>query len=250
MGAEGPKQYLRLAGRTMLWHAIHAFEAIDAVVRTYVVLAPDDAHWGRNDWSGLEKLTVLRCGGATRAETVRNGLKAMAGEVDQHDWVLVHDAARPCVSARLLDRLLDELADDAVGGILAAPVADTLKREGEGGRIRETVSRDKLWGAQTPQMFRHGLLLDALDHAGTQVTDEASAVEALGLSPKLVESDMTNLKVTWPRDVEVAEWLLSRIVDPLSLEGRGAGERVDPTRLVFPTLSPALPPGGGGSKGS
>ena len=210
MGADGPKQYLGLAGRTMLWHAIHAFESMAAIERTYVVLAPDDNHWDRHDWDGLAKLTVLRCGGATRAETVLNGLRAIAGEVAQDDWVLVHDAARPCLSIRLLDRLLGELADDAVGGILAAPVADTLKRGGPAGRILETVPREGLWGAQTPQMFRHGLLLRALEHAGTGVTDEASAVEALGLAPRLVESDMTNLKVTYPRDVEVAEWLLTR----------------------------------------
>lgn len=210
MGADGPKQYLSLAGRTMLWHAIHAFEGIDAVARTYVVLAPDDRFWDRHDWSGLAKLAVLRCGGATRAETVRNGLAAIAGEVDAEDWMLVHDAARPCVSARLLGRLLDELADDPVGGILAAPVADTLKRGGGDGRILETVPREGLWGAQTPQMFRHGLLLKALENSGAGVTDEASAVEALGLAPKLVESDMTNLKVTWPRDLDVAEWLLGR----------------------------------------
>lgn len=210
MAAGGPKQYLSLAGRTMLWHAIHAFETVEAIKRTYVVLAPGDDHWQRHDWSGLDKLVVLRCGGATRAETVRNGLDAIAGEVDGQDWLLVHDAARPCISERLLARLLAELADDPVGGILAAPVADTLKREGEPGRILETVPREKLWGAQTPQMFRHALLLKALRHAGTAVTDEASAVEALGLSPRLVESDMTNLKVTWPRDVEVAEWLLGK----------------------------------------
>jgi len=246
MGSDHPKQYLALAGRTMLWHAIHAFEGIESVLRTYVVLAPDDPHWDRYDWSGLEKLNLLRCGGATRAETVANGLKAMAGEVDDDDWILVHDAARPCVSAPLLGRLLAELADDTVGGILAAPVADTLKRAGEGGRILETVSREQLWGAQTPQMFRHGLLSRALAHAGAAVTDEASAVEALGLAPRLVASDMTNLKVTYPRDIEVAEWLLSRI-DPLSLEGRGVGERVEPMRPASPpTLSPALPPQGGG----
>ncbi len=209
MEADGPKQYLRLAGRTMLWHAIHAFEAVEAVERTYVVLAPDDTYWDRHDWSGLAKLAVLRCGGATRAETVRNGLRAIAGEVNEHDWVLVHDAARPCVSERLLVRLLDDLADDPVGGILAAPVADTLKRECEGGRIAATVSCEKLWGAQTPQMFRHGMLLQALDQAGTEVTDEASAIEALGLSPRLVESDASNLKVTWPGDLAIAEWRLA-----------------------------------------
>lgn len=210
MGAGGPKQYLPLAGRTMLWHAVHAFEAIEAVVRTYVVLAPDDGRWGGHDWSGLAKLAVLRCGGTSRAETVLNGLRAIAAEVDADDWVLVHDAARPCVSAELLGRLIDELADDPVGGILAVPIADTLKRAGADGRIATTVPREGLWGAQTPQMFRHGLLLRALGHAGTAVTDEASAVEALGLAPRLVESDMSNLKVTWPRDLELAGWLLSR----------------------------------------
>lgn len=220
MGGQGPKQYLSLAGRTMLWHAIHAFEGIEAITRTYVVLAPDDGYWGGHDWTGLDKLKVLRCGGATRAETVLNGLRAIAGEVAAADWMLVHDAARPCVSPALLGRLLDELADDPVGGILAAPVADTLKRQGDDGRILATVPREGLWGAQTPQMFRHGLLLRALEHAGTGVTDEASAVEALGLAPRLVESDLTNLKVTWPRDLELAEWLLSRL-SPAPAKGEG-----------------------------
>ncbi|MFZ5484292.1 MAG: 2-C-methyl-D-erythritol 4-phosphate cytidylyltransferase [Pseudomonadota bacterium] len=210
MGADGPKQYLPLAGRTMLWHAIHAFEALPEVTRTYVVLSPEDTLWDRQDWSGLGKLAVLRRGGVTRAETVANGLAAIADEVGPDDWVLVHDAARPCISGALLRRLIDSLAEDPVGGLLAAPVADTLKREGAPGRVRETVSRERLWGAQTPQMFRHGLLSRALAQAGTAVTDEASAVEALGLSPRLVESDMSNLKVTWPRDLEVAEWWLTR----------------------------------------
>jgi 2-C-methyl-D-erythritol 4-phosphate cytidylyltransferase len=210
MGAECPKQYLPLAGHSMLWHAINAFERAAAVERTYVVLSPEDSYWNGHDWSALGKLKVLRCGGATRAETVRNGLHAIAGEVAEKDWILVHDAARPCLSRDLLAKLLVELASDPVGGILAAPVADTLKRQTAAGRIAETVSRVGLWGAQTPQMFPHGLLLRALEHAGTAVTDEASAVEAFGLSPRLVESDMTNLKVTFPRDLEVAEWLLGR----------------------------------------
>lgn len=210
MGAECPKQYLPLAGHTMLWHAINAFERAAAVERTYVVLSPEDAYWDGHDWSALDKLKVLRCGGTTRAESVRNGLHAIAGEVAGEDWILVHDAARPCLGREMLEKLLAELATDPVGGILAAPVADTLKRQTAAGRIAETVSREGLWGAQTPQMFPHGLLLRALEHAGTAVTDEASAVEALGLSPRLVESDMTNLKVTFPRDLEVAEWLLGR----------------------------------------
>jgi 2-C-methyl-D-erythritol 4-phosphate cytidylyltransferase len=208
MGAEHPKQYLDIHGRPMIWHAIRAFEGHPAIARIYVVISPEDGWWEGYDWSAFAHLTVLRCGGATRAESVLNGLKAMEGEVEAEDWVLVHDAARPCLSRTLLDKLFNEVDGDAVGGILAAPVADTLKREGEGGRIRETVPREGLWGAQTPQMFQHGLLTRALLQAGTGVTDEASAVEALGLSPKLVESDLTNLKVTYPRDLEVAAWLL------------------------------------------
>lgn len=210
MGADHPKQYLPLAGHPMLWHAIRAFEHEPAIERTFVVLSPDDGYWAQHDWSALAKLSVLRCGGRTRAESVLNGLRAMEGEVAETDWILVHDAARPCLGPAMLTRLLDALSGDEVGGILAAPVADTLKRQTSEGRIQETVSREGLWGAQTPQMFRYGLLRRALEHAGTAVTDEASAIEALGLSPRLVESDMTNLKVTFPRDLEVAEWLLSK----------------------------------------
>jgi 2-C-methyl-D-erythritol 4-phosphate cytidylyltransferase len=209
MGVQLPKQYLEVAGRPLLWHALAAFESHPLIDGAFVVLSAADGYWERYDWQGFTKLQVLRCGGATRAESVLNGLSAMAAEVAAEDWVLVHDAARPCLSRRLLDKLLAEVADDPVGGLLAAPVADTLKREGEGRRIRETVSREGLWGAQTPQMFHHGLLKRALEHAGTAVTDEASAVEALGLAPLLVEGDITNLKVTYPRDLELAGWLLS-----------------------------------------
>jgi len=208
MGAVHPKQYLDIHGRPMIWHAIRAFDTHPAIARVYVVISPEDGWWDGYDWSGFERLTVLRCGGVTRAVSVLHGLEAMAGDVGAADWVLVHDAARPCLTRALLDKLFAEVDGDGVGGILAAPVADTLKREGEGGRIRETVSREKLWGAQTPQMFPHGLLTRALRQAGTAVTDEASAVEALGLSPRLVESDLSNLKVTYPRDLEVAAWLL------------------------------------------
>ena len=216
MGADHPKQYLDIHGRPMIWHAIRAFERHPAIERVYVVLSAEDAWWAGYDWSAFTRLNALRCGGASRAESVANGLRAMQAEVGREDWVLVHDAARPCLSRGLLDKLLGELADDEVGGILAAPVADTLKRAGrapvERGerRIRETVPREGLWGAQTPQMFRHAMLLDALERAGHAVTDEASALESIGLSPRLVESDLTNLKGTYPRDQEVAAWLLGR----------------------------------------
>jgi 2-C-methyl-D-erythritol 4-phosphate cytidylyltransferase len=210
MGVEHPKQYLAIHGRPMIWHAIRAFEQHAEIARVYVVISAGDAWWDGYDWSAFAKLRVLRHGGATRAESVLNGLRACAAEVDGQDWMLVHDAARPCLTQALLDKLLARLDADPVGGILAAPVADTLKRQTDAGRIAATVPRAGLWGAQTPQMFRHGLLLQALETAGNAVTDEASAIEALGLSPQLVESDLTNLKVTYPRDLDVAAWLLER----------------------------------------
>jgi len=210
MGAAHPKQYLDLLGRPMIWHALRAFEEHPGIDGCYVVISAEDGWWANYDWSGFAKLTVLRRGGATRAESVLNGLAAIAGEVATEDWVLVHDAARPCLTWTLLDRLISELDDDPVGGILAVPVADTLKRQGPAGRIAETVPRAGLWGAQTPQMFRHGLLRQALESAGNQVTDEASALELLGHSPKLVESDPGNLKVTYPRDLDLARQLLAR----------------------------------------
>lgn len=210
MGATHPKQYLDIHGRPMIWHAIRAFQRHAAITRIYVVISAQDEWWDGYDWSDFSKLNVLRCGGETRAASVLNGLQASSGEVAEDDWMLVHDAARPCVSQALLDKLLAELSDDTVGGILAAPVADTLKLQTPNRRIAETIPRAGLWGAQTPQMFRHALLTRALQQVGDAVTDEASAIEALGLQPKLVESDMTNLKVTYPRDLDVAAWLLGR----------------------------------------
>ncbi len=202
-----PKQYLPLCGRPLIEHAVRALAAHPRMDRVYVVLSPEDACW---EGQGIrhEKLSVLRCGGVTRAESVSNGLKAIANEVAADDWMLVHDAARPCLRPEHVDRMLAELAEDEVGGILAVPVADTLKRAEAGQRIAETVPREGLWQAQTPQMFRHGLLLKALEAAGGAVTDEASAIERLGLKPRLVEGDLRNLKVTYPRDLELAALIL------------------------------------------
>ncbi len=209
MGGVHPKQYLAIHGRPMIWHAIQAFQRHPAISRIYVVISAQDAWWAHYDWSAFDKLVVSRNGGQTRAESVLNGLRACADEVAADDWVLVHDAARPCLSRTLLDKLLTELNHDPIGGILAAPVADTLKRQSADKRIAETVPRSGLWGAQTPQMFRHAMLLHALAQVGGEVTDEASAIEALGAAPKLVESDMTNLKVTYPRDLDLASMLLA-----------------------------------------
>jgi 2-C-methyl-D-erythritol 4-phosphate cytidylyltransferase len=206
MGGELPKQYLDLAGKPMIYHALTTLCTSPEINTVFVVLAPDDEHFKNFDWSHCgEKLEPLYCGGATRAESVTNGL--MAAELEPDEWVLVHDAARPCLSKAQLARLIIEVRDDEVGGILAVPVADTLKRADARRRIVQTEDRNGLWQAQTPQMFRTGLLLQALNQT-RDVTDEASAIEAMGLHPRLVESETTNFKVTYPQDIRMAELIL------------------------------------------
>jgi len=212
MGGDCPKQYLPLAGKPLLRHTLGVLAAVPAIARVFVVLAPDDTHWDGFDWRDLEhRLSILRCGGATRAESVTQGLRAMREQVGADDWILVHDAARACLTPAHVEKLIAEVGNDPVGGLLAVPVADTLKRAQElssdGMRVVTTVPREGLWQAQTPQMFRYGLLAEALEYAQT-VTDEASAIEALGLRPRLVAADATNLKVTYPLDLQLAEWIL------------------------------------------
>lgn len=208
MGHDLPKQYLPLAGHPMIFHALNTLCASPDISTVFVVLATDDTLFHDYDWSPFgDKLQTLYCGGTTRTESVLNGL--MASELEPDDWVLVHDAARPCLTHEHLIRLLAALSDDTVGGILAVPVADTLKRADDSGRIMQTENRECLWQAQTPQMFRAGLLAQALQKGGN-FTDEASAVEAMGLQPRLVESDSTNLKVTYPQDLRLAELLLTQ----------------------------------------
>ena len=208
MGGELPKQYLPLAGQPMIAHALGTLCACAEISTVFVVLAPGDTLFHSYDWSRFgDKLQPLFCGGGARADTVLNGLQA--SELEPDDWVLVHDAARPCLTRAHLDKLIAEVRDDAVGGILAVPVADTLKRDAGNGRILRTESREQLWQAQTPQMFRAGLLAQALQQGGS-FTDEASAVEALGLQPRLVLSEPANFKVTYPQDIVLAELLLKQ----------------------------------------
>jgi 2-C-methyl-D-erythritol 4-phosphate cytidylyltransferase len=207
-GAEMPKQYLPLAGRPLIHHALAALCRCPRIERVWVVLSPDDACWRGYDWTPLgPKLETVFRGGATRAASVANGLAAACTAVAEDDWVLVHDAARPCLSQAMLAALCDGLADDPVGGLLAAPVADTLKRADSAQRVAATLPRDGLWQAQTPQMFRYGLLCRALA-AHPEVTDEAGAIEAAGLAPRLVRGDASNLKVTYPADLRLAELIL------------------------------------------
>lgn len=213
MGGQTPKQYLPLAGRTVIWHTIAALAATPRIASVWVVIGADDAWFDRQDWSAFAaKLTALRCGGPSRAASVLGGLNAMFPHVAADDWVLVHDAARPCVTPAMIDRLIDAVGDDDAGGILAMPIADTVKRARSDARIVETVPRDGLWAAQTPQMFRHAALRDALTAVDLgRITDEASAMEMRGVKPRLVMSSARNIKVTVPDDLALAERYLSGV---------------------------------------
>ena len=207
-----PKQYLSLAGRPMIYHAVRTLCLSSEITSVFVVLDSEDSEWLKYDWSEFSsKLIVFNCGGETRAMSILNGLKTAseASFIGDDDWVLVHDAARPCLSEELLKKLLNELADDVVGGLLAVPLSDTLKRSGANDRVKKTESRKDLWQAQTPQMFRYKLLMDALCKPDSiTMTDDASAVEALGFYPKLVLGNVRNIKITYPQDLTLAELIL------------------------------------------
>jgi 2-C-methyl-D-erythritol 4-phosphate cytidylyltransferase len=208
LGGETPKQYLEIRGEPMLAHAVRALLAHPAIEVAFVVLSPDDERYATHDWSAFgDRVAPLWCGGPTRRDSVLNGLVAIANVVDPDDWVLVHDAARPCLARADVAGLIAGVGDDENGGILAVPLADTLKRDDGSGRIASTEPRERLWLAQTPQMFRHGTLLRALGDAA-DATDEASAVEALGLRPRLVPGTVRNLKVTYADDIAIAAALL------------------------------------------
>lgn len=209
-GADRPKQYVELAGRTLVAHTLVALAQVPGLEATLVVLSPDDTLFdaAAPGFADSERVWIARCGGDTRAQTVANGLEELlARGAAPHDWVLVHDAARCLVRPEWVRRLIETCADDEVGGLLALPLADTLKDEASG-RVAATVDRRGKWAAQTPQMFRLGLLRPALAAAGNAVTDEASAVEALGHRPRLVPGEMENFKLTWPADFALAERLL------------------------------------------
>ena len=214
-----PKQYQPVAGTPMIIHTVEAFRALGAnLAGLWLVISPDDRDF-EDVFPGFnaEGEHLLRAGGATRAASVHNGLQALLrtpGAANANDWVLVHDAARCLITPTQIQTLITSCRGDAVGGLLAQPLADTLKSEqldANGARVSVTVDRAGKWLAQTPQMFRVGALLQALEqaeHSGRVVTDESSAMEALGLSPKLVRSSAQNIKITYPEDFALAEAIL------------------------------------------
>ena len=208
MGTTVPKQYAELLGKPMLEHVMDTFVHCEQIHQIFVVVSSDDAYI--EDIPAKPRTQILRCGGPTRQASVTNGLLDMQSQVDANDWVLVHDAARPGLTVALINKLIAAVKDDPVGGLLAMPVVDTIKRSDAHGHADHTVSREHLWAAQTPQMFKHAQLLSALQ-SGSHVTDEASAMEALGLKPTLVEGSPRNFKVTLPHDVLLAELYIKGI---------------------------------------
>ena len=209
MGGEAPKQYLSLNGKSLIQHVIKVFDQATKINSIHIVLSEGDAHWRSTYLNLSSKAQVHYCGGDTRSVTVLNGLHAIEAQVEAEDWILVHDAARPGLSNLLLNQLLSTLEHDAVGGLLALPLADTLKRADAEQRVAETLPRTDLWQAQTPQMFRYATLKKALTTFNGSATDEAEAIEALGLKPKLVTGELRNLKVTYPQDLAVLSALLN-----------------------------------------
>jgi len=196
----------------MLWHAVKSV-CVPPVENVFVVLAPGDREFARHDWGSFGgRVEPLYCGGATRRDSVYNGIVAAMAAMDPDDWLLVHDAARPCLPPADLASLIAETREDGIGGILALPASDTVKKaaKDEAGvhRVAATEDRAQLWLAQTPQVFRCGLLLRALKEARQDVTDEAGAIEQLGLRPRLVAGSRENIKVTYAEDLAIAEAIL------------------------------------------
>jgi 2-C-methyl-D-erythritol 4-phosphate cytidylyltransferase len=212
VGAGIPKQYLDLAGQQVIDLTLATLLDHPRVQGVVVALDPADAHWPHTRHAGHARVWAAP-GGVERCHSVLNALGKLVTQADEADWVLVHDAARPCLRRADLDRLIAAVEDDPVGGILGVPVRDTMKQGGEDGRITATARRDGLWHAYTPQAFRIRLLRRALEEAlaaGRLVTDDASAVELLGLRPRLVEGHADNIKITRPEDIPLARFFLQR----------------------------------------
>lgn len=211
MRASLPKQYLPLHGKTVIEHTLAVFERHPRIAGIVVVLSENDRHFASLNITCTKPLLHVQ-GGEERCHSVLNGLQELASHAEPGDWVLVHDAARPCLRREDIDKLMDELKHHATGGLLGMPVRDTIKRADSEHRIYETVPRAQLWHALTPQMFRLGELTRALIMAldkGTFVTDDASAMELAGKQPVMIEGRADNIKITRPDDLALAAFFLS-----------------------------------------
>jgi 2-C-methyl-D-erythritol 4-phosphate cytidylyltransferase len=211
MASDIPKQYLPLRGSTVLEYTLNTLFACDPIEGVVLALSSEDGYWPEIAPRFSDKNLACVAGGDERCHSVLNAVHHLRGFADTHDWVLVHDAARPCVRVDDVTTLIETLADDVCGGVLGVPVADTMKRLGVDGRVEGTVDRQGLWHAQTPQMFRLGLLQSALEQAIAQerlVTDEAAAMEMAGYRPGMVRGHADNVKITVPSDLALAEFYL------------------------------------------
>jgi 2-C-methyl-D-erythritol 4-phosphate cytidylyltransferase len=215
LGDSLPKQYLDINGQPLIVHTLQALVRVSRIEKIIVVLSPEDQHWRglvANDgsvWATLSaRVETINVGGKSRRDSVLNGLNTMSGSEQSNTWIMVHDAARPCIRSELVEQFIDELENDSVGGLLALPLSDTIKLDDGNLRVAKTLSRENIWRAQTPQMFKFDLLQKALT-ASPNATDEAEAIEATGHQPKLVMGDSANLKVTYTTDLKLAKMLLS-----------------------------------------
>ncbi len=205
-----PKQYLSLNGMPVLLHSINKFVKLDEIHEILVALNPDDEFWQKLNFSHPKVKTIN--GGPERCNSVNSALEELSGRAENGDWILVHDAVRPCISDFDLNKIIEIVHDEDVGGLLACPILDTIKEVGDNLDVLKTIPREGLWSAMTPQIFRYELLKKALNavlNSGRSVTDEAKAIELIGLTPKIIEGDKTNIKITHPSDMVLAESIIN-----------------------------------------
>ena len=208
-----PKQYLPLSGIPVLLHSINKLVKLDEIEEILVVLNPEDTFWEKLNLSH-PKVKAIH-GGLQRCNSVNSALEELSGRAKKGDWVLVHDAVRPCISDSDLKKITSIVNDEEVGGLLAFPILDTIKEVGENLEVQKTIPRENLWSAMTPQIFRYEVLKQALEAAimaGESVTDEASAIEAIGLTPRIIQGEKTNIKITHPSDMVLAESIINTLM--------------------------------------
>lgn len=209
MGLDQPKHYLKIHKQTFIERVIRVFENIPLVDSIHIALKPKDDLWNTLNLSLSSKVNVHYCGGESRAKTVLNTLETIKTHMNDSDWILVHDAARPGVQEKDVIHLIETLKNDPVGGLLAYPIADTIKKSDKEDRVIDSPLRDHLWQAQTPQMYRYKMLIDALKSFDGIPTDESQAIERLGMKPKLIKGDFKNFKVTYQEDLSILEHLIT-----------------------------------------